>query len=276
MRKAWLCGLAMVLGAVRWGEAQEAGPLPPSDQASKAALESSSRHGEFVDIEVPGLGRKIQTWVVFPERPDKAPIVLVIHEIFGLTDWIRGVADQLAKDGFIALAPDLVSGLGPDGGNTASMDRSEAIAKVRGLANDEVVASLNAVRDYGLKLPAANGKSGSIGFCWGGGASFHYATAQVALNAAVVYYGTSPATEALAGVQASVLGLYGGNDARVNTTIGPAETEMKRLGKVYEYEIYEGAGHGFLRAQEAPPANLEATRRAWPRTVAFLRQHAGG
>lgn len=249
--------------------------LPPSEQQAKAALEKSPRHGEYVDVKLPGGGTPIRTWVVYPERKDKAPVVLVIHEIYGLSDWLRGVADQLAREGFIAVAPDLISGLGPNGGGTDSAaSRDDVVKLVRGLTPEMATARLNAVHDWAVKLPAANGKSATIGFCWGGGRSFAYAATQPELDAAVVYYGISPEAADLARIKAPVLGLYGGDDARVDATIPPAEAEMKKLGKSYEPNLYEGAGHGFLRAQEdRDGANLRATKQAWPRTLAFLRQH---
>ena len=251
--------------------------LPPSEQQAKAALEKSPRHGEYVDIKLPSGGAPIRTWVVYPERKDKAPVVIVIHEIYGLSDWIRGVADQLARDGFIAVAPDLISGLGPNGGGTESVSsRDDVVGLVRGLTPEQATARLDAVRAYATRLPAANGKSATLGFCWGGARSFAYAAYATppGVDAAVVYYGTSPEPADLAKVKAPVLGLYGGDDARVNATIPPAQAEMKKLGKSYEPNIYDGAGHGFLRAQEdRDGANLKATRQAWPRTLAFLRQH---
>ncbi len=249
--------------------------LPPGESQAKAALEKSPRHGEWVDIKLPSGGTPIRAWVVYPERKDKAGVVIVIHEIFGLSDWIRGVADQLAKDGFIAVAPDLISGLGPNGGGTDSVASRDDVTKlVRGITPEDATDRLNAVRDYAVKLPAANGKSATIGFCWGGARSFAYAAAQPGLNAAVVYYGTSPEAADLAKIKAPVLGNYGSDDARVNATVGPAEAEMKKLGKSYEPNTYEGAGHGFLRQQDGRDgANLKATQKAWPRTVAFLRQN---
>lgn len=250
--------------------------LPPSEEGSRAALDKSPRHGEYVQIKVPGTDVSLNAWVVYPERKEKAPVVIVIHEIYGLSDWIRAVADQLAEDGFIAVAPDLISGKGPGGGGTGSVATRDEVTKlVRALTPEEVVVRLNAVRDYAIKLPAANGRTAAIGFCWGGGTSFMYATAQPALNAAVVYYGTSPSdAAAFAKIKAPVLGLYGGDDARVNTTIAPAEAEMKKLGKTYEHHMYDGAGHGFLRAQEdRNGANMKASQQAWPRTLAFIRQH---
>ena len=182
----------------------------------------------------------------------------------------------MAADGFIAIAPDLLSGKGPSGGGTDSVsNRDDVVKLVRDLKQDDVITALNAVRDYAIKLPAANGKSASIGFCWGGGISFQYAAAQPALDAAVVYYGTNPSDAAKLGeIRAPVLGLYGADDARVSATVPPAAEEMKKLGKSYTYRLYDGAGHGFLRAQDdRNGANLKAAQQAWPATVEFLRQN---
>lgn len=251
--------------------------LPPSESTAKAALDTSPRHGEYVDVKNPAGGTPIRTFVVYPERKDKAGVVIVIHEIYGLSDWIRSVADALAREGFIAAAPDLISGLGPGGGGTESAaSRDDVVKLVRGISPEDANARLDAVRAWAIDLPAANGRTATIGFCWGGARSFAYAAAQPALDAAVVYYGTSPETAELAKIRAPVVGLYGGDDARVNATIPAAETEMKRLGKVYEPNVYEGAGHGFLRQQDGKEgANLRATEQAWPRTVAFLRERLG-
>jgi carboxymethylenebutenolidase len=248
--------------------------LPPGEESAKAVLEKSPRHGEYVDVKAPD-GTPVKTWIVYPERKDKAGVVVLIHEIFGLSDWIRSVADQLAREGFIAVAPDLLSGHGPGGGGTESVaSRDDVVALVRKVTPEEAAARLDAVRAWAIKLPAASGKSASIGFCWGGTRSFAYAVSQPALDAAVVYYGTSPETADLARVKAPVLGLYAGDDERVGATVGPAEAEMKRLGKSYETHTYAGAGHGFLRAQSGRDgANLKATEQAWPRTLAFLREH---
>ena len=248
--------------------------LPPSESQAKAALEKSPRHGEYVDIRPAAGGTPIRAWVVYPERKTKAPVVIVIHEIYGLSDWLRGVADQLARDGFIAIAPDLISGLGPNGGGTESAaSRDDVVTLVRSLTPEDAMARLNLVRDYALKIPSANGKSATLGFCWGGARSFAFAAAQPKLNAAVVFYGTSPDNAALASIQAPVLGLYGADDARVTATIPPAETEMKRLGKRFTPILYEAAGHGFLRAQDdREGANRRATEQAWPKAIEFLRE----
>jgi len=247
--------------------------LPPDAEQAKAALAKSPRHGEWTDLKLPD-GGKLVTWVVYPEKKEKAGTVIVIHEIFGLTDWVRGVADQLAKDGFIALAPDLLSGKGPDGGGTASL--GEDVTKViRTLTPETVSARLDAVRDYALKIPAANGKVGTVGFCWGGSTSFAYAVGQPKLDAAIVYYGSSPSDPAsYAKISAPVLGLYGGDDARVNSTIPAAEAEMKKLGKKYTVRLFDGAGHGFLRQQTGRDgANMKASEQAWAATLAFFREN---
>src|SRR5262249_13796784 len=163
------------------------------------------------DVKLPAGGTPIRTWVVYPERKDKAPVVIVIHEIFGLSDWIRGVADQLAREGFIAVAPDLISGLGPNGGGPDSVPtRADALPPP---------AAAPAAAHWAPRPPADGGQRAAIGFCGGGGRSFAYAAAQPGLTAAVVYYGTAPEPADLARIQAPVLGLYGGDDARVDATI---------------------------------------------------------
>jgi carboxymethylenebutenolidase len=251
--------------------------IPAAEETAKAALSHTPRHGEYLDVPLTGSAVPIRTWVVYPERKEKAPVVIVIHEIYGLSDWIRAVADQLAKEGFIAVAPDLVSGMGANGGGTDSLaSRDDVVKVIRGLTPAETYKRLDAVRAFATALPSANGKSATVGYCWGGGMSFGYAAVQPALAAAVVYYGTSPDATALATIKAPILGLYGGDDARVNATIEPAVAEMKKLGKSYEPNIYDGAGHGFLRQQTGRDgANLAATKKAWPRTIEFLRRSLG-
>ena len=250
-------------------------PAAPSEETAKARLETSPRHGELVTITA--AGAPIRAWLVHPERKDKAPVVVVIHEIFGLTDWIRAVADALAAEGFIAIAPDLLSGMGPGGGGTdAYASRDDVTKAVSGLAQPDVLARLDAVRSHAVALPAADGKSAAIGFCWGGATSFAWAGRQPALDAAVVYYGTAPSDPtAFGAVRAPVLGIYGSDDARVNATLAATRTHMSALGKWYETHELQGAGHGFLRNQTGQGgANGKAAERAWPMTIAFLRQNS--
>ena len=248
--------------------------IPPGEQGARERLNSSPRHGEWIEVRAPETTTPIKSWVVYPERSEKAPVVIVIQEIYGLTDWIRSVADQLAADGFIAIAPDLLSGRGPGGGGTDAFADRDAVTKaVRELKPEFVNSALDAVRAHGLKLPAAAQKSATVGYCWGGAASFAYATHQPELNAAVVYYGTSPES-GYESIKAPVLGLYGGNDQRVNATIEPAQEKMKAGGKRYDVKVYEGAGHGFLRQQDGQNgANAKAAQQAWAETIRFLREN---
>jgi carboxymethylenebutenolidase len=254
--------------------------LPPGTPAHVTrALEQSSRHGEYVDIALPG-GAKLNAWVVYPERKDKAGVVLVIHDIRGMSDWIRAVGDKLAQDGFIAVVPDFLSGKGEGGGGTAAAGR-EVGQLIPQLAADEVVARLDAAMAYGATLPASNGKTGVIGFCWGGTQSFGYALANKKLAAAVVYYGSVPGAsdtavpeDKVALIMAPVLGLYAGDDARINATLPPTIAAMAKHGKSYEHHTFAGAGHGFLHRQDgAGGKNLAASQQAWPLTLTFLRQH---
>jgi len=245
--------------------------IVPYEAQSQERIDKSPRHGEWIEIKVPGREKPMKTWIVYPERADKAPVVMVIMEIFGMTPWIRATTDQLAADGFIAIAPDFLSGKGPNGGDVSADQARGVISSVR---QPEVTTDLNAVREYALKIPAANGKIASIGFCWGGGMSFGYAVDQPALDAAVVCYGTPPADDAIAKIKAPIAGFYGGNDARITATV-PATTEkMKAAGKTYEPHVYDGAGHGFMR-QHAPgdsAANQKAASEAWPLVIKFLKE----
>lgn len=241
---------------------------------AKARLEKSPRHLEWVKVKHGS--REVNSFVAFPEVKDKATAVVVIHEIFGLTDWVRGVADQLAEAGYIAIAPDLLSGSAPGGGGTAELGGGDAVRKaISSLSPDQITADLDAVVKYVGALPAANGKVVVGGFCWGGSQTFRYATKNAAIKAGLVFYGSGPETEAdLARIQAPVYGFYGGNDARVNATIPKSEELMKKLGKKFEPVIYPDAGHGFMRAGEAPDAN-EANEKAraasWERIKGILR-----
>src|SRR6478672_4730906 len=255
--------------------------IPPDNAAAPDRLKNSPRHGEWVDIKMPS-GPAIKSFVVYPERKDKAPVILVIHDIGGMGDWGRAVGDSLAKEGFIAIVPDLLSGKGPNGGGTEELGQNVGQA-IRTLTPDDVNGRLNAAMAYGKSLPSANGKTAVIGFCWGGSASFNYAIAQPDLAASVVYYGTPPMKtvdgrqvvdpEPLAKIKAPMIGFYGGNDARVTATVEPTAAEMKTLGKVYEPHVEEGAGHGFLKGQAQSEANAKAAADAWPLTLAFLRKH---
>ena len=250
-----------------------AGPAGAQEWAA-AKLEKSPRHREWVKIRHGK--RVVDTFVAYPQASDKRPVVLVIHEIFGLTDWAQLVADEIAAQGYIAVEPDLLSGMGPHGGRTPSFTQEGAIEAVSGLNPEQITADLNAAADYGLILPASNVKLFVVGFCWGGGQSFRYATNRHGLSAAFVFYGTPPSVEAMKGITAPVYGFYGGNDERVTATVSQARKGMSALGKIYDAVIYKGAGHGFMRAGEAPgatPANAAARKQAWVRWKVLLEEH---
>jgi carboxymethylenebutenolidase len=261
--------------AVQPASAVQDPDLPAGAANAADRLDASPRHGEWVMIDAGG--DSIRAWVVYPERSTPAPVVLVVHEIFGLTHWIRAVADQLAADGFIAIAPDLMTQHDVPADENGEPVREEATRTIRTLEPGTYHPQLVAIAEWGMALPAAADSYGIVGFCWGGSASFRHAVESAAVDAAVVYYGSSPQPDMLERVSAPVLGLYGEDDARVNASIPPADSAMKALGKPYEYHLFEGAGHGFLRDQAGREgANMAATRRAWPLTVEFFRQHLGG
>ncbi len=237
-----------------------AASLPAQDWA-KAALEKSPRHREYVPIKHGD--RTVQTFVVYPEVSNKAPVIVLIHEIFGLSDWAKLMADELAAQGYIVVAPDLLSGAGPNGGGTDAFSGQDQVTRaVSGLGADQVAADLDAAADYGKKLPAANGTLFVAGFCWGGGKSFAFATHRHDLAAAFVFYGTPPPDAEMKNITAPVYGFYAQNDARISATVPATTAAMKAAGKTYDPVIYDGAGHGFMRAGQAPDAN-DANKKAY-------------
>jgi carboxymethylenebutenolidase len=243
---------------------------------AKQRADKSPRHQEWVLVK--SGARAVNAFIVYPEVKVKATSIVVIHEIMGLTDWVRSVTDQLAEAGYIAIAPDLLSGLGPKGGGTADFaDRSAIGQAIRALPPDQVGADLNAVADYVSKLPAANGKVAVAGFCYGGSQAFRFATMRADLAGAFVFYGPGPdKKEDVTRITAPVYGFYGGVDERVNATIPRTQALMKEAGKKFDPVVYEGAGHGFMRAGE-DPANLReadkwARNEAWERWKGILRK----
>jgi carboxymethylenebutenolidase len=242
---------------------------------AKEKVEKSPRHREWVTVKHDG--RSVETFVVYPESSGKRPVVLVIHEIFGMSDWVQDLADQLAAAGYIAVAPDLLSGMGPNGGRTSSFaDQNGVMEAIRDLKPEQMTADLNAVADYGLKLPASNGKLFVTGYCWGGGQSFRFATNRKDLKAAFVFYGPPPDKDAMTRITAPVYGFYAGNDSRIDATIPQAKQDMAAAGKTYDPVVYDGAGHGFMRAGEAPDAsqaNKKAHDEAWARWKELLGKY---
>ncbi len=246
-------------------------PFAYAQDWAKATLEKSPRHREWVTVKHDG--RAVETFVVYPESKSKTPVVLVIHEIFGMTDWVEDLADQVAAAGYIAVAPDLLSGMGPNGGRSSDFAEGKTMEAVSHLSPDQVTADLNAAADYGLKLPASSGKLFAAGFCWGGSQTFRFATNRGDLAAAFVFYGGPPDKEAMSRIKAPVYGFYAGNDARIDATIPDTITQMKAAPKTYKPVTYEGAGHGFMRAGEAPDAkdaDKKARADAWVRWKVLL------
>ena len=250
-----------------------AGHAVSAQDWARARLEKSTRHREWITVKHDG--RAVETFVVYPESKDKRPVVLVIHEIFGMTDWVQDLADQVAEAGYIAVAPDLLSGMGPNGGRSSDFPQGKATEAVSHLNPDQITADLNAVADYALKIPAANGKLFVAGFCWGGGQSFRFATNRGDLAAAFVFYGPPPQTDAMARIKAPVYGFYAGNDARIGATIPDTREQMKAAGKTFDPVTYDGAGHGFMRAgkaADASEANRKAREDSWARWKSLLEK----
>jgi carboxymethylenebutenolidase len=243
---------------------------------AKGRLEKSPRHGEWVKLKHDG--REVDSFITYPEVKDKATAVVVIHEIFGLTDWARGVTDQLAEAGYIAIAPDLLSGKGPHGGGTEDLGPSGVGRAIMSLPPEQITADLNAAVDYASKLPSCNGKVVVMGFCWGGGQTFRFATDNKDVKAALTFYGQIPTdANALARIDCPVYGFYGENDARITASVPRGVDGMKAAGKLYEPVTYSGAGHGFMRDGEDPgssnanhAANKQAREDAWKRVKEIL------
>ncbi len=246
------------------------GTASAQDPAEKR-LKESPRHGEWVKVKQGD--REIQCFIVYPEVKEKATAVVVIHEIFGLSPWVRSLTDQLAEAGYIAIAPDLLSGMGPKGGGTDEF--GDGVRKaIQSLPPEQITKDLDAVAAYVTRLDAANGKVAVCGFCWGGGQAFRYAMNNPNLKASFVFYGMTELTkENVAKINCPVYGFYGENDARINMSIPRTEELMKAAGKTYEPVIYDGAGHGFMRAGEMPnasPANRQGRDDAWARWKKLL------
>jgi carboxymethylenebutenolidase len=253
------------VAATGWGAAS----LGAQDWA-RQAVDKSPRRREWVSVKHDA--RSVESFVAYPQSPGKAPAMVVIHEIFGMTDWVESVTDEFAAAGYVAIAPDLLSGMGPNGGRTKDIPANGVGAAIGKLPPDQITADLNAVADYVKKLPACNGKVCVVGFSWGGGQSFRFATNRKDLSAAFVCYGTGPAPEAIPNITAPVYGFYAGADERVDASIPATQAQMKAAGKFFETAIYEGAAHGFMRAGAQPDAtepNKKARAAAWVMLKAF-------
>jgi carboxymethylenebutenolidase len=249
--------------------------LPAGTFTAKTTVLRSPVKYEWVDIPTPGVyNGRMHTRITYPEGTGRAGIVVVMQHGPGMDEWMQSVGDQLSRQGFIALVTDLHTGMGPQGGNYESFDGpADAFAANAKLDPAMTLAAYKAVREYGLKLPRANGKSAALGFCMGGGNAWALAMSVPGLNAAVVYYGTPSGDEAaFAKINAPVIGFYGEDDARVTAGVEGTTAMMKKAGKSFEPHVYPHATHGFLEFQDLG-GNPQATLDSWRRTIAFLQQH---
>ncbi len=279
--------------------------LPPSASSAEARLKASPRHAEWMKIAwEKGSSDSLMAYVVYPTSKAKAPVVVVVHEIFGLQTWVRGVADQVAADGFIAIAPDMLSKV-RGGPSTVELPGDTARAMISRVNTAERNRAITAAANYAMMLPSARQKYSVIGYCWGGQTVFAHAVNQgvKGYSGGVAFYGAfpymkggSPATattaavpatvdaDSIAKIKAPVMLLNGSKDGRIGAMMPTIDSLMKRGGKKYSATNYEGAVHGFLRAQDDPratrdqaeeAANLAATKDGWPKTIAFLKKNMG-
>jgi carboxymethylenebutenolidase len=279
--------------------AQGPANLPPSNNTAAARLAASPRHSEWVKIAwEPGSNDSLMAFIVYPStsRP-KTPVVVVIHEIYGLSTWVRGVADQVAAEGFIAIAPDLNSRV-RGGPSTEEISRDSSVKIISGVSSAEKNRGITAAADYAMSQPSAEQRYGVIGYCWGGTAVWGYSIngGTTGFSGGVAFYGlpymtrgapgapSVPIGDSLAKIKTPVVLLSGAKDPRISAGMPAVDSAMRALGKSYMAKNYEGAIHGFLRAQNDPKAqrdeaeeqaNLNATKDAWPITVAFLKKNLG-
>ena len=264
-RRRFLEGSATGIAATGWGVSS----ICAQDWARQAVDKSPRRH-EWVSVK--NGARSVESFVAYPQSQGKAPAMVVIHEIFGMTDWVESVAVEFAEAGYLAIAPDLLSGMAPNGGRTKDLPANGAGQVIGKLPPDQITADLNAVADYCKKLPSCNGKVCVVGFSWGGSQSFRFATNRRDLSAACVFYGNGPEPAAIPNIQAPVYGFYAGNDARINATVPATQEQMKAAGKSFEVVTYEGSAHGFMRAgaqPDATEANKKARAEAWVKLKAL-------
>ena len=264
MSRVFRTGLVLFFTMTLFAVAARAHGADPA----KERLDNSPRHHEWADIKTKA-GRTVRAFVVYPEVKQPATAIVVIHENKGLTDWVRSVADQLAEAGYVAVAPDFLSQTGPDGGGTESYKSNDnATRGINALPAEQVLGDLDAAIAYAEGLKAVNGKVAVAGFCWGGGKTFACAAHNSKIAAAFVFYGTAPkeGAQALSKISAPVYGFYGEMDNRITGQVPQVAAQMKKLGKTYTPVVYDGAGHGFMRAGEAADAsadNKKAREQAW-------------
>jgi carboxymethylenebutenolidase len=257
--------------------------LPANFLMAAKTVARSPRRGEWIDIPMAN-GTKLHTWISYPQDVSKAPVVLIFQPGPGMdmgeptvkgggANWLRAIADQLALEGFIGVLPDLTSGLGPNGGNHDSFEfPDDSGSALNRISHAEVLTRIRVARDYALKLPMANGKLGATGFCMGGGLAWEAAAEIEGVNASVVFYGTPPPEAVMARIKAPVAAFFGANDLGLAPRVAPATADMKRLGKSFTVQVYPEATHVFLYRQDLG-RNMAATEDAWPKAMAFFKQH---
>ncbi len=285
---------ALALLTPRPARAQGHPDLPPSNDAAEARINASPRHAEWVKIPWgDGKSDSLMAYVVYPiTSREHSPVVVVVHEIFGLTTWVRGVADQVAAEGFIAIAPDLNSRV-RGGPSTVELSRDSSVKIIRGVPSADKNAGVTAAARYAMSLPSAEHRYAVIGFCWGGSTTWGYAIngGISGYSGGVAFYGTpytqngALVVDSLKKIDKPIMLLSGSKDPRIGALMPAIDSTMHALGKDYFGRNYEGAIHGFMRAQDDPlrpqrnpqeeHANLVAAEDAWPRTVAFLRKQLG-
>jgi carboxymethylenebutenolidase len=238
-------------------------------------LEDSPRHHEWVEVN--SNKRTIDCFVAYPEKSENTSVLIIIHENRGLTDWVRSFADQIAEAGYLAIAPDLLSDFDQDHTNTASFNSSDdARNAIYQLDPEKVTGDLSAVLDYAKTVPSSNGRVAVAGFCWGGSQSFRFATNSKDIKAALVFYGSAPdKIDEIRKIEAPVYGFYGGNDQRINEGIPATRSMMEEAGKIYDYVIYPGAGHAYMRRGDDPEGgeeNKAARDDSWDRLKKILEK----
>ncbi len=247
----------------------------PASQTPAEELSASPRHHQWIALSHGD--REFKAFVVYPESEGKTKSVIVIHENRGLNDWARLFADKLAAQGYLVIAPDLISNTQEGKTRTTDFENPDtARDAIYALDPAQVTADLDAAFEAIKNDASSTGEVAVVGFCWGGSQSFRYATHNKNISSAHVFYGSAPENEAaFSAISAPVYGYYGGADNRVNATIEQTEKFMKAAGKTYEYEIYEGAGHAFMKSGSQPDAS-EANKKAhdagWKRLRDLLKK----
>ena len=253
-RRQFLEGTAMGIAATGLGLSS----LDAQDWARQAVDKSPRKHET---VKVAYNDRSLDTFIAYPDSKDKSPAIIVIHDVIAFAPWVENVADRLAEAGYLALAPDLLSGRTAEERQPLQSE-GKTVGPARRLPLPQVAADMNALADHALKLPACNGKVCVVGFSWGGDQAFRFATTRKDLSAAFVFYGVCPEPENIPNIQAPVYGFYAGTDTRVGATLAETRDKMKAAGKFYEPVTYEGASHGFMQSGAKPDAK-EADKKAW-------------